>query len=301
MKNKKIALVLSSGGARGMAHIGVIEELLERGYEITSVAGSSIGSVVGGAYASGGLEKYKEWICSFEKIDILRLMDFTVSKRGFIRGEKVLNAMKDIFPDRNIQDLDIPLTILATDITNHREVVYESGSLYEAIRASIAIPSVMAPYQQKDIEIVDGGIINPFPLDRVKRQENDIIVGVNLNYPGPYESPEKSLRLKENEESKYRRIREFINGHWPGFFNHKEEKKHRQMGFFDLITSSMWVLQEKVTDLYIKQYHPEVVVNISRYSSDTFGFYRAKELINYGRKQAIRVMDEYEATQLTEK
>lgn len=294
MKSKNVALVLSSGGARGMAHIGVIEELLERGYEITSIAGSSIGSVVGGAYASGGLEAYKKWISSFERIDIIKLMDFMVSTRGFIRGEKVLNAMKDIFPDHNIEDLKIPLTILGTDITNHREVVFEKGSLYEAIRASISIPTVMAPLQKDDIELVDGGIINPFPVDRVKRQKGDIIVGVNLNYPGPYENKGKSMRMKEEEKHKYNKIREFINEKWPGFFNHKEEKKPKQLGFFDLITSSLWVLQEKVTDLYIKQHKPEVVINISRYSSDTFGFYRAQELIEYGRQQAKLALNRYE-------
>lgn len=294
MAKKKAALVLSSGGARGMAHIGAIEEIENRGYEITSIAGSSIGSVVGGAYASGALPEYKKWISGFEKLDILKLMDFMVSKRGFIRGEKVLNAMKDVFPDTNIEDLKIPLTIIGTDITNHKEIIYDKGSLYTALRASIAIPTVMAPYQQEDIEVVDGGVINPFPIDRIKRHDDDIIVGVNLNYPGPYQNPKKSLKLKEDEDNKYLRIREFINEKWPGFFNHKEEKKHRQLGFFDLITSSLWVLQEKVTELYIKQYHPEVVVNISRYSSDTFGFYRAKELIDYGRAQAKKALDEYE-------
>ncbi len=294
MKRKKVALVLSSGGARGMAHIGVIEELLDRGYEITSISGSSIGSVVGGAYASGGLEAYKKWISSFERIDIIKLMDFMVSTRGFIRGEKVLNAMKGIFPDRNIEDLKIPLTIIGTDITNHREVVFEMGSLYEAIRASISIPTVIAPYPKDDIELVDGGIINPFPVDRVKRHEDDIIVGVNLNHPGPYENPAKSAKLKEEENHKYNKIRDFINEKWPGFFNQKEDKKPKQLGFFDLITNSLWVLQEKVTELYIKQHKPEIVVNISRYSSDTFGFYRAQELIDYGRQQAKLALNRYE-------
>lgn len=292
MAKKTVALVLSSGGARGMAHIGAIEELEYRGYEITSIAGSSIGSVIGGAYASGALAEYEKWISGFEKIDILKLMDFTVSKRGFIRGEKVLNAMRDIFPDTNIEDLKIPLTIIGTDITNHKEIIYDKGSLYTAIRASIAIPTVMAPHRQGEIEVVDGGVINPFPIDRIKRHDDDIIVGINLNYPEPYNNPEKTLKLKEDEDNKYKRIREFMNEKWPGFFNHKEEKN--QLGFFDLLTSSLWVLQEKVTELYINQYHPEVVVNISRYSSDTFGFYRAKELIDYGRAQAKKALDEYE-------
>lgn len=294
MKKKKVALVLSSGGARGMAHIGVIEELEARGYEISAIAGSSIGSVIGGAYASGALESYKKWMTGFDKIDILKLMDFMVSKRGFIRGEKVLSAMKEVFPDKAIEALPIPVTIVGTDITNHREVIFESGSLYEAMRASIAVPSFLSPYQKDEIEIVDGGVINPFPVDRVKRVPGDMVIGVNLNHPGPYQQVKKSVKVKEEEDTKYQRIREFINEKWPGFFNHKEDEKPRQLGFFDLITSSLWVLQEKVTELYIKQYAPEVVVNISRYSSDMLGFYRTRELIDYGRSQAKKALDEYE-------
>ena len=293
---KNIALVLSSGGARGMAHIGVIEELIERGYNITSIAGSSIGSVIGGAYAAGALEKYKQWVCGFDKMDIIKLMDFMVSRNGFIRGEKIFMEMKKIFPDAQIEDLSIPLAIIGADITHHKELIFRKGSLYEAMRASISVPSIFTPYLKNDTEIVDGGVINPFPVDIIDRREDDTLLAVNLNYPGEYKPPE-GFPSKQDENNGYWKIKEFINEKWSAFFNipiHKNEKRIKRLGFFDLLTQSMWVLQEKITEIYIHQYNPDIVVNISRYASDTLGFHRSKELIEYGRKEARNVLDQAE-------
>ncbi|MCF8309017.1 MAG: patatin-like phospholipase family protein [Bacteroidales bacterium] len=288
---QNIALVLSSGGARGMAHIGVIEELERRGHHIKSIAGSSIGSVIGGAYAAGVLEKYKEWVCSFDKMDVFKLMDFIVSRNGFIRGDKMLMEMKKFFPDSNIEDLSIPLAIIGANITNHEEVIFREGSLYEAMRASISVPSIFTPYMKDGMEIVDGGVINPFPVDVIDRDANDTLVAVNLNYPGKYERPEK-FKDQLQEYNGYGKIKEFINEKWSSFFNTHTDKKNKRLGFFDLITQSMWVLQEKVTEMYIQQYQPDVVVNISRYASDTLGFHRSKELIEYGKQEAGKAFDQ---------
>lgn len=300
---KNIALVLSSGGARGMAQIGVIEELLRRGYNITSIAGSSIGAVIGGAHAAGVLEDYKQWVCSFDKMEIIKLMDFIVSRNGFIRGDKMLMEMKKFFPDMPIEELPIPLAIVGADITHHSQVVFRKGSLYEAMRASISVPSVFTPYIKDGSEIVDGGVINPFPVDIVDRHEDDMLVAVNLNYPGKYDPPEKFLE-KTYDANNYARIKEFINEKWSAFFANKQEPKLiktqgkvKKLGFFDLMTQSLWVLQEKITEMYLEQYSPEVVVNISRYSSDTFGFHRSQELIEYGRREAAKALDAIEAGQ----
>ena len=288
---QNIALVLSSGGARGMAHIGVIEELERRGHSISSIAGSSIGSVIGGAYAAGVLEEYKEWVSSFNKMDVFKLMDFIVSRNGFIRGDKMLMEMKKFFPDSNIEDLSIPLAIIGADITNHKEMIFREGSIYEAMRASISVPSIFTPHMKDGSEIVDGGVINPFPVDVIKRQENDTLVAVNLNYPGKYEPP-KNFAEQHLENNGYGKIKEFINDKWSAFFNTNTDKKTKRLGFFDLITQSMWVLQEKITEMYIRQYQPDVVVNISRYASDTLGFQRSKELIEYGRQEACKAFDQ---------
>ena len=140
-----ISLVLSGGGARGIAHIGAIEELEKQGFKIKSIAGTSMGALVGGLYALGKMQEYKEWIFTLDKLDIFRLIDFTFNTQGLIRGDRVFNKMKKFIPDMNIEELKIPYAAVATDITNGKEVVFTNGSIYEAIRASIAIPTVFTP------------------------------------------------------------------------------------------------------------------------------------------------------------
>ena len=192
-KSKNVALVLSSGGARGMAHIGVIESLLENGYTITSISGSSMGAVVGGAYAAGQLEKYTNWLLQLDKLEVFKLIDFTLSAQGFIRGERVFNEMKKFISDRKIEELDIPFAAVAYDILNRKEVVFTEGSLYTGLRASAAIPNVLKPSSVDGAELVDGGICSPIPMDYVKRHRDDILVVSNVNASIPYEPPHEFL------------------------------------------------------------------------------------------------------------
>jgi NTE family protein len=177
---KRIALVLGSGGARGYAHIGVIEELERRGYEIGCIAGCSMGAVVGGIYAAGKLPEYKAWIESLDYLDVLRLVDVSF-RLGAIRGEKVFGQIRDIVGDINIQDLRIPYTAVATDLTNQQEIWFQEGSLHSAMRASAAIPSLFTPVVQGNRTLVDGGLLNPLPIVPVVSSHCDLIVAVNLN------------------------------------------------------------------------------------------------------------------------
>jgi len=225
-KVKNVALVLSGGGARGMAHIGVIEGLLANGYNITSVAGTSIGSVVGGIYAAGNLDDYREWITSLGKLDIFKLMDFAISKSGLIKGEKVFNEMKKIIGNKNIEDLDIPFAAIAVDIYGHKEIVFTSGSLINAIRASVSVPTVLLPYEYNGSELVDGGVLNPFPLDRVKRTDNDILIAVNLNADIPYIKPEK-INISVKNHTNYLQALERVNIYWSKIFKTNKQKKSR--------------------------------------------------------------------------
>ncbi|HKK61291.1 MAG TPA: patatin-like phospholipase family protein, partial [Bacteroidales bacterium] len=176
--HKKIALVLSGGGARGMAHIGVIEALERSGHEIVSVTGTSMGSVVGAVYAMGKMEVFKEWLYSLDKLKVFRLMDFTLSKQGLLKGEKVLNKMKEFMEDRNIEDLDIPYAAVSVDLLSKNEVVFREGKVYDAIRASIAIPGILTPVRTKNMLLVDGGVMDNVPVKHVKRQGDEIIVAV---------------------------------------------------------------------------------------------------------------------------
>lgn len=146
---QKAALVLSGGGARGISHIGVIEELEKQGFEISSVSGASMGALVGGVHASGKLVELKNWLYDLDKMKVFSLVDFTLSAQGLVKGDRVLNKMKEFVADVNIEDLRIPYAAVAADIVNAKEVVFTNGSIYEAIRASIAIPTVLTPVKNR--------------------------------------------------------------------------------------------------------------------------------------------------------
>ncbi len=180
---KRVALVLGSGGARGYAHIGVIEELERRGYEITCIAGCSMGAVVGGIYAAGKLPEYRAWIESLDYLDVLRLVDVSFSL-GMMRGEKVFGRIREILGEVNIEDLAIPFTAVATDLTNQQEIWFQEGDLHQAMRASAAIPSIFTPVLQDQRTLVDGGLLNPLPIVPVVSSHSDLIVAVNLNAAG---------------------------------------------------------------------------------------------------------------------
>ncbi len=179
---KNVVLVLSSGGPRGFAYIGAIEALLEHGYTITSVAGTSIGSLVGGIYVTGRLPEFKEWLFSLDSWDIFSLMDLSISKNHFVKGDKIINAIKEIVPEINIEDLPIPYRAIATDLYTGQEVVFDKGKLFTAIRASISIPSLFKPVKYGMRTLIDGAIANSLPVNRVARTEGDIVVAFDVNH-----------------------------------------------------------------------------------------------------------------------
>ena len=171
---KNVALVLGSGGARGLAHIGSIEALEERGYKITSIAGCSMGSIIAGMYAAGQLKEAKEWFLSVDKQLILRMMDINLlSGNSLVKGERIIEELEKVVPDRPLEELNIPCTIVATDMIHSDEVVFRTGSLFEAVRASISIPLFFKPVQIGARLLIDGGILNPLPLHVIERTPGD--------------------------------------------------------------------------------------------------------------------------------
>ncbi|MCB2219347.1 MAG: patatin-like phospholipase family protein [Bacteroidetes bacterium] len=283
-----IALVLSGGGARGMAHIGVIEVLKEKGYHISSIAGTSIGSLVGGVYVSGKMEPFKEWMAHMGKMDMFRLMDLVISKNGIIRGEKVFKEMEQFISDANIEDLEIPYAAVAVDVRNHKEVVFRKGKLVDAIRASVSIPTIFKPFTYNGQELVDGGVLNPLPLDCVKRKEGDLLLAVDLNADVPYDLPQHNSE-QESSNQTYVKALEFINEKWSKYFRNG---KNKTSGFFELITLSVYAMQVKLTEIAIEKHKPDVVIDISKTSCDIFEFQRSEELIQYGRKQTEKAIND---------
>ncbi|MDW7694704.1 patatin-like phospholipase family protein [Flammeovirgaceae bacterium SG7u.111] len=279
--SKKVSLVLSSGGARGMAHVGAIEALLTDGYEIGSVAGSSMGAVVGGVYAAGKLNEFKEWMCSLDKVDVFNLVDFTLTGNGLIRGEKVFNEIKKLIGDPNIEELSIPYAAVATDILEKKEVVFREGKLFDAMRASIAIPTVMTPFYVEKKPMIDGGVLNPLPIDAVSRSENDLLVVVNVNANIPYERPFAKPKVQEEEDRKYNMAMKLFKEKWKSLVP-KNTTSVKKMGFFELLSKSYDLTQDSLTYMLIKAHQPDLLIDISREACGTFEFYRSAELIEAG-------------------
>jgi len=288
MIKKKVALVLGSGGARGLAHIGVIRGLVNCGYEITSIAGTSMGAVIGGIYAAGKLDEYESWMCSLSKYDVFSLIDFTFSSEGIIKAERVLNEMKKFIPDRRIEDLPVKFTAVASDIINIEEVLINEGSLFEAIRASIAIPMLITPVKKNHTLIVDGGILNPVPVNRVYRYEDDILVAVNVNANIPYQKSPPVVA-----EPGY--FGKFFNG----TLNHPQDKsekipptvKKESAGYFDLIIDSSVMMLSQITRLTLEMNPPDLLIEISRDACSIFDFYKAQELIDLGEKTTMECLE----------
>ncbi len=199
---RKVSLVLGSGGARGLVQIGVIRQLEAMGYEIDEVVGCSIGSLIGAAYVEGKLTELEDWMRVLTKRQVFRLMDFTNPKFGLLKGVRVFESLKEIFPDKDIEDMRIPFRAIATDLKNEREMIFDKGSVYQAIRASIAIPGVFTSIESDEWNLVDGGVLNPLPINYVKRKRRNIIIAVNLDGkpdakygPLPFESKMNSIGL----------------------------------------------------------------------------------------------------------
>ena len=181
-KKKRVALALSSGGPRGFAYIGALEVLQERGYDITAVSGTSIGALVGGVYAAGHLAEFKEWLLSLNARKVFSLVDWSLSMSHLVKGEKIIEAIKEVVPDVKIEEMPLPFSAIATDLYTGEEVIFDKGDLFSAIRASMSIPSLFKPVQYGDTVLIDGHSSNCLPLNRVQRTKGDILVGFDVNY-----------------------------------------------------------------------------------------------------------------------
>jgi NTE family protein len=291
MKSKQVALVLSSGGARGLAHIGVIDALLERGYTIHSVAGTSMGAVVGGMYACGKLEDFRKFITSLSRLDVYRLMDIAISKKGLIKGERVFSEMKNFVGEIRIEDLPLPFAAVSADLINHTEVVFKEGDLLSALRASSAIPSILLPVSLNEALLVDGGIVDPLPIEQVKRAPGDLLVAANVN------APRKEIPVEIETDSTYQKFRQQISQRWPGLIG-ESQKKPIVGGMMDIMSSSFELMQHQLTQTTLHYHSPDVLVNLPVNLADTFDFHRAAEIIQIGYEAMNKQLDVSEHEQI---
>lgn len=325
----KVALVLGSGGARGYAHIGVIEELIARGYEINCIAGCSMGAVVGGIYAAGKLDEYRDWIESLDYFDMLRLVDPSFSL-GAIRGEKIFGRIREMLGSINIEDLPIPFTAVAADLTNQQEIWFQEGNLELAMRASAAIPSLFTPVMQGNRMLVDGGILNPLPIVPVVSSHSDIIIAVNLNAnnhrqyplpeivrPGRFDAMVSSIsshipfwrRDSLGEQIALLQTGEATADGQPEAAPTGQSAPKSAEGsmvvdvggpasLLELINQSFEVMQSSLTQYKIAGYPPNVLINVPKRACRFYEFYKAPELIKLGQIIASDALDKYEEEQL---
>lgn len=291
-KRQKVALVLSSGGARGLAHIGVIRELEKNGFEISSIAGSSVGSLIGGIYLSGKLGEFAEWICDLDQIDVFDLMDFTLTTHGFIKGDKLFAKLRGFLSDKNIEDHPIPYVAVAADLRTRKEVLLRSGSLTDAIRASVSIPTIVTPVFREEYILVDGGTVNPIPADVIARTPGDLLFVSDINARKPYRKPNvEDKPLKEHPFSLKRGIFKFVKYNTSIFSS--ESPTDTPPGYLDVIDKTFDIMQDSICALTKQNYHPDILVEISRDAATTFEFHRATELIEAGRLAFYEAMDQW--------
>ena len=276
---QKVALVLASGGAKGFAHIGAIEALEESGYEITSIAGASMGALIGGIYAAGGLDKVKEWMYDLTDREVFRLVDFTLSPHALVKGNRLMDALKAIVPDCNIEDLDIPYCAVATDLKEGQEVVFRSGSLYDAIRASISIPMLFRPVEHGDMLLIDGGITNGLPLDRVVRTEGDKLVAVNLE-DYEWEDDEVERQQMEGKASPF------------SILSRKFQKGLNALSnnYISLTYDTISILMKRNTEMALRLTPPDIYLNVSLGEYGSHDYDEAEAIARLGHEQMLAVL-----------
>jgi len=279
---RNIALVLSGGGARGFAHIGVIKVLEQSGYNITSVAGTSMGALVGGIHAAGRLHEFEEWVTGLDVMEVLKLTDISLSKKGLVKGTKVIEKLKEIVPDRRIEDLTVPYCAVATDLLRGKERIFTSGSLFDAIRASISIPTFFQPFRIGNDYFVDGGLVNPIPINRVQRREDDMlaVVDVNADLPFVQSEPEEDRITAPGYLRRIMKINARTGKHIP-------KNKMDEMGLFNLNNRSISIMLNQIAALTLRNYHIDIMVSLSREAYGTYDFYKAAAIIREGERAAL--------------
>ena len=281
---KDIALVLSSGGARGLSHIGAIEELEAQGYHIRSVAGCSMGALIGGIYAAGQLKNFREWMKSVDKWTLMNMIDISFSINHLIKGNKMMETLKEIVPDVNIEDLPIPFCAVSTDWELGEEVVFREGSLLNAIRASISLPGFLNPIRPDGRILIDGGVTNPLPLNRVVRHEGDLLVGVDVSghdYEGQRQAQMKIATRNRRSLNPLKRM----------------APDSRTPNYVTLLTRASSLMIRQNSKLMIELTNPDILVDIQMNSLSGMDYDKSERLIIIGRNRTRQTLELYRRKQ----
>ena len=310
---RRVALALGSGGARGYAHIGVIHELQDRGYQIVGIAGSSMGALVGGLQAAGRLDEFADWARSLTQRSILRLLDPSITAAGVLRAEKILDAVRDILGAATIEELPIPYTAVATDLLAGKSVWLQRGPVDEAIRASIAIPGVIAPHVIDGRLLADGGILDPLPMAPIAAVNADLTIAVSLSgsetladaEPEPRPTTEWLNRMLTStsallDSPTARAVLDRFGASSadsaedeedPGDAGSVPESEPPRLGGFEVMNRTIDIAQAALARHTLAAYPPDLLIEVPRSACRGLEFHRAAEVIETGRELAARALD----------
>ncbi|BBX46065.1 patatin family protein [Mycobacterium cookii] len=310
----RVALALGSGGARGYAHIGVIHELRDRGYQIAGIAGSSMGALVGGLQAADHLDEFADWARSLTQRAILRLLDPSIMAAGVLRAEKILDAVRDILGDVCIEELPIPYTAVATDLLTGKSVWLQRGPVDEAIRASIAIPGVIAPHVVGGRLLADGGILDPLPMAPIAAVNADLTIAVSLSGSETIADSESESRLSTDWLNRMLRSTSalFDSASARSLFSRfgasdaedveadvdetpedvsDDEPEVPRLGSFEVMNRTIDIAQAALARHTLAAYPPDLLIEVPRSACRSLEFHRAAEVIEIGRELATQALD----------
>lgn len=287
---RKVSLVLSCGGSRGLVHIGAIEALTEAGYEISSISGASMGALVGAAYATGRLPQVKRWFCLLDNKRIRQLADISLGKDYIVKGDRVMAALKRMIPGVAIEELPVKFTAISADVVSGEEIVFSSGSIFDAVRASISIPSFFRPLIRGKQILVDGGVVNPLPIEHAKREKGDILIAIDVNAPDDANLAKAHRRLQRAMRAKPQPLWQRVLPSW----NDAQPFDAKDSNFITLLNRVYAVMVCRISQRSLEMAKPDVVVSIPMNRFGTFDYTHAERIIREGRNAMKAALKAYE-------
>lgn len=292
---KSVSLILGSGGARGLAHIGVIQWLEENGYKIQSISGCSIGALIGGIYAAGKLDEFETWVRALTKLDIVTLLDISWNKSGLVRGDKIIDTLIDLVGDKTIEELPIRYTAVAADVNNEKEVWINSGRLFDAIRASISLPMFFTPHLYNEAYLIDGGILNPVPIAPTFGDNTEMKIAVNLGGQVVTLASANSQQMTVKTENNT--IKEKISSFLQRLKENIDMPMHVDWDIYDIANQAFDAMQSTIARHKLAAYPPDCIIEIARNACGILEFDRADEMIELGYNTAkarlLELNDDY--------
>jgi NTE family protein len=283
-RKPRIGLALGTGSARGWAHIGAIRALEERGVKADLVCGTSIGALVGAAYASGELDRLEEWVTGLAWTKVVRLMDLTW-RGGLIRGQRLFTLFRTIFNDRDIDSLPIPYGAVATELYSGRELWLQRGNLLDAVRASCALPGLFTPVIRDNVVLVDGGLVNPVPVSMCRALGAEIVIAIDLSWGklGPYRERGRAVAPRE--------VPGWLARLRPGWVEKTSKAQERPLipSIFEVFNTALDVVEMRVARSRLSGDPADVLITPLLPDFATMDYHRAKEAIDEGRAAVERM------------